>query len=81
MNRDLKIAGSMLELIGDIPLVRLNRIGQETGAEILVKPEFLNPNGLRIPDRDREVRQQDRGCQQASAASGSQKNWEPANGW
>ena len=50
MNRDLKIADSMLDLIGDIPLVRLNRIGQETGAEILVKPEFLNPSGS-IKDR------------------------------
>jgi cysteine synthase A len=45
MNRDLKIADSMLELIGGIPLVRLNRIGRESGAEILVKPEFLNPSG------------------------------------
>lgn len=45
MNRNLKIADSMLELIGEIPLVRLNRIGQELGAEILVKPEFLNPSG------------------------------------
>jgi cysteine synthase A len=32
-------------LIGDIPLVRLNRVGRETGAEVLVKPEFLNPSG------------------------------------
>ncbi|MFN7929533.1 MAG: cysteine synthase family protein [Blastocatellia bacterium] len=45
MNRHLKIADSMLDLIGEIPLVRLNRIGKETGAEILVKPEFLNPSG------------------------------------
>ncbi len=50
MKRNLKIADSMLDLIGDIPLVRLNRVGQETGAEILVKPEFLNPSGS-IKDR------------------------------
>jgi cysteine synthase A len=50
MKRDLKIADSMLDLIGDIPLVRLNHIGRETGAEILVKPEFLNPSGS-IKDR------------------------------
>jgi cysteine synthase A len=50
MKRDLKIAESMLDLIGDIPLVRLNHIGRETGAEILVKPEFLNPSGS-IKDR------------------------------
>jgi cysteine synthase len=45
-----KIANSMLELIGSIPLVRLNRIGSGNGAEILVKPEFLNPSGS-IKDR------------------------------
>lgn len=45
MNRNLKIADSMLDLIGEIPLVRLNRIGKATGAELLVKPEFLNPSG------------------------------------
>ena len=50
MKSGLKIADSMLDLIGDIPLVRLNRVGKETGAEILVKPEFLNPSGS-IKDR------------------------------
>ena len=50
MKRDLKIADSMADLIGDIPLVRLNRVGKGTGAEILVKPEFLNPSGS-IKDR------------------------------
>ncbi len=48
--RDTKIADSMLDLIGRIPLVRLNRIGSDAGAEILVKPEFLNPSGS-IKDR------------------------------
>lgn len=50
MKRDIKIADSMLDLIGEIPLVRLNRVGKETGVEILVKPEFLNPSGS-IKDR------------------------------
>jgi len=50
MRRDIKIADSMLDLIGEIPLVRLNRIGAETGCEFLVKPEFLNPSGS-IKDR------------------------------
>lgn len=40
-----RIADSMLELIGDIPLVRLNRVGRGLDAEILVKPEYLNPSG------------------------------------
>ena len=45
-----KIAASMLDLIGDIPLVRLNRVGKETGSEFLAKPEYLNPSGS-IKDR------------------------------
>jgi cysteine synthase A len=50
MKSGMKIADTMLDLIGDIPLVRLNHLGHETGAEILVKPEFLNPSGS-IKDR------------------------------
>jgi cysteine synthase len=50
MKAGLKIADSMLDLIGDIPLVRLNHVGRETGCEFLVKPEFLNPSGS-IKDR------------------------------
>jgi cysteine synthase A len=40
-----RIYGSITETIGDTPLVRLNRIGQERGvrAEILAKLEFFNP--------------------------------------
>ncbi len=50
MDRNIKIADSMLDLVGDIPLVRLNRVARETGCEFLVKPEFLNPSGS-IKDR------------------------------
>lgn len=50
MDRNIKIADNMLDLVGNIPLVRLNRIGKGIGAEILVKPEFLNPSGS-IKDR------------------------------
>lgn len=50
MKRNIKIANNMLDLIGDIPLVRLNRIRPENGSEILVKPEFLNPSGS-VKDR------------------------------
>lgn len=39
------VADSLLEAIGNTPLVRLRRIGAETGAAILVKPEGLNPGG------------------------------------
>ena len=50
MDRNIKIADSMLDLIGQIPLVRLRRIGQDAGAEISDKPEFLNPSGS-VKDR------------------------------
>ena len=37
-------------LVGNTPLIRLNRIGAETGSEILVKVERMNPSGS-IKDR------------------------------
>ena len=43
-------AANVLELIGDTPLVRLNRVSDETGCEILGKAEFLNP-GQSVKDR------------------------------
>ncbi|WP_416359562.1 pyridoxal-phosphate dependent enzyme, partial [Enterobacter hormaechei] len=39
-----------MDLIGDTPLVRLNRLSDQTGCEILGKAEFLNPGGS-IKDR------------------------------
>jgi len=50
VDKNAKIVDSMLDLVGEIPLVRLNRIGDDEGAEILVKPEYLNPSGS-IKDR------------------------------
>jgi len=44
------ISGNILDLVGNTPLLRLNRIGKETGAEILVKVERMNPTGS-IKDR------------------------------
>ena len=41
---------SLLEAIGNTPLIRLNKLGKETGAEILVKLERCNPSGS-IKDR------------------------------
>ncbi len=40
-----KIYDSVLELIGNTPMVRLNRIGAEVESDILVKLEYLNPSG------------------------------------
>lgn len=46
----MKIANSVLDLIGQTPMVRLNRITRDIKAEILVKLEYLNPSGS-IKDR------------------------------
>src|SRR3712207_308143 len=39
-----------LELVGETPIVRLQKIGAELGAELLVKLEYLNPGGS-VKDR------------------------------
>src|ERR1700729_2757869 len=44
------IAGSVLDLIGDTPLIRLKAASAATGCEILGKAEFLNP-GQSVKDR------------------------------
>ena len=46
----MTIAPSFTDLIGNTPLVRLNRVSEETGCEILGKAEFLNP-GSSVKDR------------------------------
>lgn len=43
-------ARSVIDLIGNTPLVRLNRVSDATGCEILGKAEFLNPGGS-VKDR------------------------------
>jgi cysteine synthase len=45
-----KIVNSVAELIGMTPLVRLNSIVESGAAEILAKPEYLNPGGS-VKDR------------------------------
>jgi len=45
-----KIVNSITEVIGDTPLVRLNRVVPEGAAEIYVKLEFQNPGGS-VKDR------------------------------
>jgi cysteine synthase A len=46
----MTIARSITELIGRTPLLRLNRISDETGAEVLGKLESANPGGS-VKDR------------------------------
>ena len=43
-------ARSVIDLIGNTPLLRLNKLSEETGCEILGKAEFLNPGGS-VKDR------------------------------
>ncbi|HEY7651370.1 MAG TPA: cysteine synthase A [Methylomirabilota bacterium] len=45
-----KTAGSVLDLVGATPLVRLNRIPKPGGATVLAKMESLNPGGS-VKDR------------------------------
>ncbi len=45
-----KIANDITELIGGTPLVRINRLNEGLGAEILAKLEFFNPAGS-VKDR------------------------------
>jgi cystathionine beta-synthase len=40
----------VLDLIGNTPIVRLQKVGSETGATILAKLEFMNPGGS-VKDR------------------------------
>lgn len=39
----MRIAGDITELVGNTPLVRLNRITRGMGAEVVAKLEFFNP--------------------------------------
>jgi len=41
---------SVIDAIGNTPLIRLNKVSDETGCEILGKAEFMNP-GQSVKDR------------------------------
>jgi cystathionine beta-synthase len=42
--------GSLIDLIGETPLVRMDRIGRDLSAQLFAKLEFLNPGGS-VKDR------------------------------
>lgn len=46
----MQVKSDLLELIGNTPLVRLRRVSEETGCNILGKCEFMNP-GQSVKDR------------------------------
>jgi cystathionine beta-synthase len=48
--RDTGICSSVLDAIGETPLVRLNAIGSDLECEVLVKCEFFNAGGS-VKDR------------------------------
>ena len=41
----MKVVDSILDLIGDTPIVRLRRVVPRSGAEVFAKLEYLNPSG------------------------------------
>jgi cysteine synthase A len=47
---EMHIVNSVLELIGNTPLVRLSKVAERLDAEVLVKLEYMNPTGS-IKDR------------------------------
>src|SRR6195256_4460193 len=46
----MTVAHSVIDAIGNTPLIRLKRASEETGCEILGKAEFMNP-GQSVKDR------------------------------
>ncbi len=46
----MQITDGFVGTIGNTPLIRLNRVSEQTGCEILGKAEFLNPGGS-VKDR------------------------------
>lgn len=48
--REMKVANNILELIGNTPLIKLNKITKNLKPTVLAKLEFLNPGGS-VKDR------------------------------
>jgi len=46
----MKIANNILELIGNTPMVKLNKISKDSGANVFAKLEFYNPTSS-VKDR------------------------------
>jgi len=47
---EMEVLDSILDAIGNTPLVRLKRLGREVPADLLVKAEYMNPGGS-VKDR------------------------------
>ena len=46
----MRVSDGFTDAIGNTPLIRLRRLSEETGCEILGKAEFMNPGGS-VKDR------------------------------
>ena len=46
----MQVANSLIELVGNTPLVRLNRVTEGIAATVLAKVEYFNPGGS-VKDR------------------------------
>ena len=46
----VRIANSITELIGNTPIVKLNRLTDENSADVYLKLEYMNP-GSSVKDR------------------------------
>ena len=47
---EMEVADSLLDLVGNTPLVRLDRMGKDVSCQLLAKLEFMNPGGS-VKDR------------------------------
>ena len=47
---DAHVSDGFTDAVGNTPLIRLRRLSEETGCEILGKAEFMNPGGS-VKDR------------------------------
>src|SRR4051812_32043754 len=50
LHKESRMPRSVIEAIGNTPLIRLNKASEQTGCEILGKAEFMNP-GQSVKDR------------------------------
>ncbi|MBD5074895.1 pyridoxal-phosphate dependent enzyme, partial [Xanthomonas citri pv. citri] len=46
----VRVANSITELIGNTPIVKLNRLADENSADVYLKLEYMNP-GSSVKDR------------------------------
>ena len=63
----MEVADSLLDLVGNTPLVRLGRVGRDLECDLLAKVEMFNPGGS---VKDRPARRHDRGRRTRRPAHG-----------